>query len=176
MSSLSQFGELAETSAGKGAIYAALAKSFTYSGAAESSFDIEGYAFNDAFDPSINEDACSLHEFSYAGGELTALFEELTRFYNFFGLGREDGSTLPDHISVELEFMHFLKNLESQSEGQEEALASLAMAQKDFISRHLLRLVRGIKSTLRTSDEHCKDLVITAEEFVAADLAQLGRV
>jgi nitrate reductase assembly molybdenum cofactor insertion protein NarJ len=31
----------------------------------------------------------------------------LVRFYGHFGLAREERAELPDHVTVELEFMHF---------------------------------------------------------------------
>jgi len=142
------FAALSGSACGRSAIYAALSRAFTYEGAGGGALAIAGSDFNEAFDPSVSEEACSLREGSYAGGDQSALFEELMRFYGFFGLGRGERAEMPDHLSVELEFMHFLTHQESRSEGNGEALASLARAQHDFLSRHLLRLVKGEPANL----------------------------
>ena len=42
------------------------------------------------------------------------LMEELVRFYNFFGLSLAQGR-MPDHLTVELEFMHFLAFREAEA-------------------------------------------------------------
>jgi nitrate reductase assembly molybdenum cofactor insertion protein NarJ len=44
---------------------------------------------------------------AYASEDRSALFDELVRFYAHFGLAREECAELPDHLGVELEFMHF---------------------------------------------------------------------
>lgn len=64
--------------------------------------------------------------------------------YGEFGLGvPEDGEgftgELPDHIKVELEFMHFLarKEVEAFQAGDEAQMEGLASKQKDFLEEHL---------------------------------------
>ena len=64
--------------------------------------------FLDAFEPSISKTACSLYQSAHSNREQTSLYEELIRWYDHFGLQRKAKAELPDHISVELEFMHFL--------------------------------------------------------------------
>lgn len=165
--------DLPQDAAGRCGLYAALARAFTYEGAISGPLKINGYAFNEAFDPSVNEGACSLREGTYAGGDQSALFEELMRFYGFFGLGRNEQGEMPDHICVELEFMHFLNYQESQVADDPVALGSLRLAQHDFIERHLLRLVRGIQKGLDSDNPACNELVRMAEQFVSTELARL---
>ncbi|TVO63548.1 molecular chaperone TorD family protein [Denitromonas ohlonensis] len=173
MNARDDFADLPQDAAGRCGFYAALANAFTYEGAIDGPLKINGYAFNEAFDPSVNERACSLREGTYSGGDQSALFEELMRFYGFFGLGRKEQGEMPDHISIELEFMHFLNYQESLSGDDPAALASLALAQRDFIDRHLLRLVRGIQKGLHSDNPACTDLVSMTERFVSTELARL---
>lgn len=173
MNTRDDFAELPTDAAGRSGLYAALARSFTYEGAIDGPLRINGYAFNEAFDPSVNEAACSLREGTYAGGDQSALFEELMRFYNFFGLGRNEQGEMPDHICVELEFMHFLNYQESQVGDDVTALESLHRAQRDFVERHLMRLVRGIRTRLQSDNPACIELVSMVETFVNSDLARL---
>lgn len=173
MNARDDFTDLPHDAAGRCGLYAALAKAFTYEGAISGPLKINGYAFNEAFDPSVNERACSLREGSYSGGDQSALFEELMRFYGFFGLGRKEQGEMPDHISVELEFMHFLNYQESKAGGDPAVHASLALAQRDFIERHLLRLVKGVQKGLHSDNVACNELVRMTEHFVSAELARL---
>ena len=170
MSAPNEFAGLAENALGRSAMYAALSRAFTYEGAGSGPVAIAGSDFNEAFDPSVSEHACSLREGSYAGGDQSALFEELMRFYGFFGLGRGERAEMPDHLSVELEFMHFLTHQQERSAGQAEALESLLRAQHDFLSRHLLRLVQGVRAAFKGGSTACLDLVELTEAFVSKDL------
>lgn len=155
----------------RSAAYRALSEAFTYAGAKEGPFQISGPDYNDAFDPGVTEGACSLREGAHIEDDASALFEELMRFYTFFGLEREEGAEMPDHLSVELEFMHFLTHLETQVADSPEDLASVQLAQHDFITRHLSRLVKAVRSKLKSPCEGCVRLVETCDEFVSAELA-----
>jgi DMSO reductase family type II enzyme chaperone len=159
--------------AGRSGLYGALASAFTYEGAACSALAIPGTVFNEAFDPSVCKSACSLREGAYADVDQTALFEELMRFYGFFGLKRAERAAMPDHLSVEFQFMHFLAHLESRSTGDPAALASLARAQRDFLQRHLHRAVHGVKGALKSADPGCIELVETASDFVDREIKRL---
>lgn len=173
MNARDEFADLSRSALGRSAMYAALSRAFTYEGAGSGPVAIAGSDFNTAFDPSVSEQACSLREGAYAGGDQSALFEELMRFYGFFGLARDEHAEMPDHLSVELEFMHFLTHQQECAAGQPEALASLLRAQRDFLSRHLLRLVAGVHGALKSESPACRDLVEMTRTFVAQDLAGL---
>jgi len=78
--------------------------------------------------------ACPLFSGQYGRDRLHAM-EELVRFYNFFGL-RSSPGIMPDHVTVELEFMHFLafKEAEARDGGD---VDSYLRAQRDFLQRQL---------------------------------------
>lgn len=159
------------SAAERSAVYRVLAEAFTYSGAQSSAFGISGADYNDAFDPSVNEAACSLREGAHGEEDQSSLFEELMRFYEFFGLGRGEGVEMPDHLSVELEFMHYLTHLEHQVLDQPDDLVSVRLAQHDFIERHVARLVNAVCSKLDTRSASCIALVETCAAFINAERA-----
>jgi len=76
-------------------------------------------------------------------GQRAGIREDVVRFYDYFGyrLG-ERFAWQPDHLSVELEFMHFLCFREARA-GEDDAL-SFQLAQLDFTQRHLARWVPGL--------------------------------
>jgi DMSO reductase family type II enzyme chaperone len=78
---------------------------------------------------------CPLHAGHYSNDRLRAM-EELVRFYNFFGLRLSPG-LMPDHVTVELEFMHFLAFKEAEARKSDGDVDSYLRAQRDFVQRHL---------------------------------------
>jgi len=171
MSAAMDIGIDMENAAERSGVYRALAHAFTYDGQQTSPFGISGADYNDAFDPSVNEHACSLCEGAHTEEDRSSLFEELMRFYDFFGLGRGEAVEMPDHLSVELEFMHFLTHLESQVADRPDDLFSVKRAQRDFLMRHLSRLVDAVRKGLKTDNPQCVELVETCHEFVSAEVA-----
>lgn len=163
------------SAARRSAIYRVLADAFTYRGAKSSAFAISGIDYTTAFDPSMSADACSLRGLPYTQEAQSSLFEELTRFYEFFGLKRDESAEMPDHVSVELEFMHFLTHLESNVADRPEALASVRRAQRDYLRRHLSRLIEGIRRDLKSENASCVELVETAYEFIESDVKHAER-
>ena len=105
------------------------------------------------------------------------VMEELIRFYNYFGLGLAQGQ-LPDHITVELEFMHYLTYKEAEAQENGAGLDSYQRAQKDFLDRHLGKWV----PTLRQKLAKCQPLpffdglVAWTEEFLERDRQYLKSV
>jgi len=72
-------------------------------------------------------------------GQRSGTREEIVRFYDYFGYQlAENFAWAPDHLSVELEFMHFLCYREAQ---QDDNQLSYQLAQLDFLDRHLGRWV-----------------------------------
>lgn len=152
-------------------IYRLFAEAFRYETVASSAFPMSGANYNAAFDQAVNPKACSLREASYTQADHSALFEELGRFYDYFGLGRSPQAELPDHLSVELEFMHFLTHLEAEQAQDAQERDSLRRAQGDFLGRHLARLMDGVRDGLRSTDPACQALVSTCHDFIASELA-----
>jgi DMSO reductase family type II enzyme chaperone len=78
---------------------------------------------------------CPLYSGHYASDRLHTM-EELVRFYNYFGLRITPG-LMPDHVTVELEFMHYLAHQEAQARQSGGDRESYLRAQRDFLERHL---------------------------------------
>lgn len=110
-----------------------------------------------------------IREDLFAGGR-AGTREDLIRFYDFFGyrLG-EDFAWAPDHLSLELEFMHFLCYHEATDEEQR---LSWQLGQADFAARHLVNWVPALAARvgeLAPGGLYARVLAILAD-FVAADL------
>lgn len=91
---------------------------------------------------------CPLYSGLYRGGR-KAVMEELTRFYNYFGLSVEQGKgELPDHLSTELEFMHFLTFKELAARAYDEDPKPYLRAQADFLERQLASWLPALERRL----------------------------
>lgn len=124
----------------------------------------------------VGQGAVSLHGRSYGAHADTdkALFEELFRFYEHFGLVFPGGlPEFPDWLVVELEFMHYLCFLETEA-GDTSSRAALRRGERDFLARHLLKFAAGLAA--RLSDHRIPiyaDAARLLEAFVRADGAWL---
>lgn len=105
--------------------------------------------------------------------------EELVRFYEFFGYKLQPSwQWAPDHLSVLLEFMHFLTYQESQL-SEADDIASYRTAQRDFLERHILdwydQIPRGMSNlTLEISpisSTYYQTLFETLGKFLHLDFA-----
>jgi DMSO reductase family type II enzyme chaperone len=100
------------------------------------------------FEVGLGVPPCPLYSGIYRGGR-KAVMEELTRFYNYFGLSVEQGKgELPDHISTELEFIHFLAFKEATALGRREDSVPYRRAQADFLERHLVSWLPALDDRL----------------------------
>lgn len=80
--------------------------------------------------------SCSLWGGTYGDARMKTM-EEAVRFYNHFGLSvAEDPHELPDHITTQLEFLHYLTYRETETLQAGEDAGSYRRAQRDFILRH----------------------------------------
>ena len=110
-------------------------------------------------------------------GQPAGLREDIVRFYDFFKYGLEEKfAWAPDHLSVELEFMHYLCYQEAS---RTDDRLSYQLAQVDFSERHLYNWVPQLVSAvtkLQPDSFYCR--VVTAlSEFVSMDYAwQLSTV
>jgi DMSO reductase family type II enzyme chaperone len=104
-------------------------------------------------------------------GQRAGTREEIVRFYDYFGYVL-DGKFAwqPDHLSVELEFMHYLCYREAQAGDEVDAL-SFQLAQADFSGRHLAGWVPQLAANVdRLAPESLYARIVAAvREFVAAD-------
>jgi DMSO reductase family type II enzyme chaperone len=102
-------------------------------------------------------------------GQRSGTREGLVRFYNYFNYSlSEKFAWAPDHLSVQLEFMHFLCFQEASAES--DAL-SYQLAQADFLQRHPLKwvpkLTVGVEAT--SPGSLYSGVVRTANAFLTRD-------
>ncbi len=91
------------------------------------------------FEVSVGGPPCPLNEGHYYE-DRQKVMEELVRFYEHFDLKANEGRhELPDHISAELDFMHFLTFKEAGALHFHKDPTPYRRAQKDFLERHLLK-------------------------------------
>jgi DMSO reductase family type II enzyme chaperone len=104
-------------------------------------------------------------------GQRSGTREELVRFYSYFNYGLEEKfAWAPDHLSVQLEFMHVLCFREASGE---DGILSYQLAQADFTERHLIKwvpqLLTGVES-LSPGSLYAR-VIGTLNDFLAADFA-----
>jgi len=93
------------------------------------------------FDNCGGRPAVSLYEKDFSRIDQKKLWEELIRYYEHFGLRYDlgDCKEWPDHIGIELEFLHYLTFLEAAvPEGMADAYIA---AEDDFLERHLAKWI-----------------------------------
>jgi DMSO reductase family type II enzyme chaperone len=99
--------------------------------------------------------------------------EDIVRFYEFFGYGlTEKFAWAPDHLSVELEFMHFLCYQEVDMTANAGDALSFQLAQIDFSERHLCNWVSGLAEKIigQHPDALYGKLIAAMSEFLVKDL------
>jgi DMSO reductase family type II enzyme chaperone len=95
--------------------------------------------------------------------------EQLVRFYNYFNYALDEKfAWAPDHLSVQLEFMHFLCFREASAD--EDAL-SYQLAQADFSQRHLLKWVPKLTASVAATmpESLYSSVVRLLDEFLRRD-------
>lgn len=104
-------------------------------------------------------------------GQRAGTREEVVRFYEYFGYVLDEKfAWQPDHLSVELEFMHYLCFREAEAKSEVDA-ASFQLAQADFTGRHLtawLPLLAENVDKLATGSLYSR-VVAGVRDFVMAD-------
>ena len=97
------------------------------------------------------------------------LREDLVRFYDYFGYQlNEEFQWQMDHLSIELEFMHYLIIGELRSDSDK---LSFQLGQFDFLEKHLVNWVPLLSKKLSTLDESdiYTKIVIELEQFLLRD-------
>lgn len=119
---------------------------------------------------------CPLYGGEYSSRSRLDVMEELVRFYGYFDLGlSERDRELPDHLTVELEFLHYLAFREGRALEAAGDPSSYRRAQADFIERHpgawipILRQRLDKQSPMQFFD----GLVALISEVLRADVAYL---
>ncbi len=98
--------------------------------------------------------------------------EDIVRFYDFFGYGlAEKFAWAPDHLSVELEFMHYLVYREAENAAGE--ALSFQLAQHDFAERHLVNWVPELAARIaaQNPDALYGKLIAAMSDFLQQDFA-----
>ncbi len=123
------------------------------------------------FDVGPSGPPCPLYGGVYYGDRMK-IMEDATRFFNFFGLRlSQEIRELPDHVTTELEFMHYLTFREAEVRQRGENPGSLLRAERDFLDRHLCRWLPMLRQRLAKQETLAffPALVRFAHTFVAAD-------
>jgi DMSO reductase family type II enzyme chaperone len=131
-------------------------------------------AYVSTFEVGVGRPYCPLYEGSHRSGRMK-LMEELVRFYEHFGLITQPGDH-PDHLSAELEFMHYLAFKEAAALAHGELVADMRRAQRDFLDRHLCRWLPAVRKRLQSADDipaFYPTVAVLAEESCKRDLAWL---
>lgn len=99
-----------------------------------------GRVFSGLFEVGSDGPPIPLRE-ALVAGRPTSTREEIVRFYDFFGFDLQaDHQWQPDHLSIELEFLHFLAFREAAA-GAGDRSRALRLGQLDFLDRHLIAWV-----------------------------------
>ncbi len=115
---------------------------------------------------------CPLHAGHYGNDRLRSL-ETLVRFYNFFGVQTEQG-LMPDHVTVQLEFMQYLAESESEATNAR-VRSSFVRAQADFLDGHLHDWWPRLETKLKQQRpiNFYRALADVTSKFLQADLTYL---
>jgi DMSO reductase family type II enzyme chaperone len=104
------------------------------------------------FEVGVAGPPCPLYGGLYGGDRMKAM-EEVVRFYNHFGLTLSDTRReLPDHLTTELEFLHFLAFREVEALQAGGDVGPWRRAQRDFVHRHPGRWVPKLRERLSRHD------------------------
>jgi DMSO reductase family type II enzyme chaperone len=134
--------------------------------------------FTRLFDVGASGPPCPLYGGLYGGARMKTM-EEAVRFYNHFGLTlSESPHELPDHLTTELEFLHFLAFREAQALEQGDDPGAYRRAQRDFLARHLGRWIPKMREKMEHKDPmpFFLGLVRRLESFLMNDGAHLVAV
>jgi DMSO reductase family type II enzyme chaperone len=127
--------------------------------------------FTRLFDAAAAGPLCPLNGGVYKGERMPTL-EEMVRFYNYFGLTAGDEfEELPDHITTQLEFMHFLARCEDEHSNDSEEAANYQRAQRDFLNRHLAKWIPQMEQKAKENNPRpfYLTLITLLSSFVQAE-------
>lgn len=109
--------------------------------------------YSGIFDNCSGRPAVSLHEKDYSKKDPKYIWEELIRFYEHFGLNYslKECKEWPDHIGIQLEFLHYLTFMEAGA--PDDAVNVYVAAENDFLERHLAEWIPKFSDKLRATAE-----------------------
>ncbi len=123
------------------------------------------------FDVGAAGPPCPLYGGTYLGDRMKVM-EDAVRFYNFFGLHLSpEMNELPDHVTTQLEFLHYLTFREAETREQGGDPSSLLRAEQDFLERHPARWVPRLRERLEKQNgcRFFESLATFAVDFFEAD-------
>lgn len=92
---------------------------------------------------------CTLYEGEQRSATRMQVMEEVVRFYEHFGLALSGSPReLPDHLTVELEFLHYLSFKAAAALERGVDPAPYLRAARDFLERHLCRWIPSLGAEL----------------------------
>ena len=109
------------------------------------------------------------------------VLKELILFYNHFGLSYAEGAQdeRPDHICLEMEFLHYLTFKEVQAMQTGSDPSGYRRAQRDFLERHPVLWMKKVSERLdkiyeRLSEDVCQEAIVFYRELVKFTCRFLG--
>lgn len=147
-------------------------------GKVEADYDLFQSTYVGLFDVGAGGPPCPLYGGSWAGDRQKTM-EEALRFYRFFGLTLSTHEReLPDHVSTQMEFLHFACFKEAEALGTGDDVSQYRRATRDFLERHPARwLPLALKKLNSIDDERCppfwRALLELAVTCCSTDLAWL---
>jgi DMSO reductase family type II enzyme chaperone len=134
---------------------------------ADVDFDTFNSEFMGLFEVGNPQPSCPLYESLYVGAGQLNTFREMVSFYNFFDLSVSKARERPDHLRIQLEFMHFLtfKEIQRAHGGRENG--SYLKASRDFLDRHLNKWLPLLRQGVEEADglEFYQGLTLLLEAF-----------
>lgn len=127
------------------------------------------------FDVGSGGPPCPLYGGLYGGARMKVM-EEAVRFYNHFGLTlSESPRELPDHLTTELEFLHYLAFGEAEAIEAGQDPGPFRRAQRDFVARHPGQWVPRLRARIDKNAPLAffQELVGRLEAFLAHDQSHL---
>ncbi len=127
------------------------------------------------FDVGVPGPPCPLYGGLYASERMKTM-EEALRFYRHFALATSPSQKeLPDHLTVELEFLHFLTFKEVECLAGAGDPGPFRRAQRDFIARHPGRWVPELCERLNKHDSSAffRELAAALRAFLVHDAAAI---
>lgn len=119
---------------------------------------------------------CALYSGNW-GGDRLGVMEECLRFYDHFGLGLPDPRPeLPDHLTVALEFLHYLTFRQAEALNSGLSSGDYVRAQRDFLERQVLSWFPRMRAKLEAESPPAfyEGLARFALEFFEAEKAYLA--
>ena len=139
--------------------------------------------YDAVFGPSVGS-SCSPNETAHASETpqeaLTHTFQlaDIAGFYRAFGVKISPETERPDHIAVELEFMHLLavKELYAEERGERARAEICRDAAHRFLDDHLLRWSPKLRARLEecAGDTVYGTAAVALDEFLELDASRLG--